>query len=208
MRGTLKIMMVCLAMVFCSTVFAAHIQNQAQPNSRAAQMQLGYQYFQAGEYAQALHWFTLAAKQGDLNAMSNIAMMYTYGQGVPKSYDKAYKLFSIAASKGNAHAEFGLGNVYSFGYGRPVDGKKALYWYKKAAVQQLPAAYFGIGSVYYHGTNVPVNKTRGIAYFTQAANRGDATAQYKLGAIYQTGGGGTTQYTCFLHVVQISLVEW
>ncbi|NIM26655.1 MAG: sel1 repeat family protein, partial [Gammaproteobacteria bacterium] len=49
-------------------------------------------------------WYERAARQGDANAMNNMAFMYGIGEGVEQSNVEAYAWFALAASRGNADA--------------------------------------------------------------------------------------------------------
>jgi TPR repeat protein len=56
------------------------------------------------DYDDAIHWYESAARQGDANAMNNLAFMHGMGEGVVQSNVEAYVWFSLAASRGNADA--------------------------------------------------------------------------------------------------------
>jgi TPR repeat protein len=51
--------------------------------------------------AQAMQWFTKAAKFGDGPAMSFLGRMYAEGNGVPRDYAKAIDWFQRAADAGD-----------------------------------------------------------------------------------------------------------
>lgn len=50
------------------------------------------------DYAQAEHWYRLAADQGDVYAQASLAILYRFGKGVHQNYVEAYKWFSIATA--------------------------------------------------------------------------------------------------------------
>ncbi len=52
----------------------------------------------------AIQWYENAARQGNANAMNNMAFMYGMGEGVAQSNVEAYAWFALAASRGNADA--------------------------------------------------------------------------------------------------------
>ena len=56
------------------------------------------------DFDDAIRWYENAARQGDANAMNNMAFMYGMGEGVAQSDVEAYAWFALAASRGNADA--------------------------------------------------------------------------------------------------------
>ena len=56
------------------------------------------------DFDDAIRWYETAARQGDANAMNNMAFMYGMGEGVQQSNVEAYAWFALAASRGNADA--------------------------------------------------------------------------------------------------------
>lgn len=54
----------------------------------------------------AFKWFSLAARQGDSEAIYNIAWMYQHGKGTTQDNIKAYKWYSVAALLGTKDATF------------------------------------------------------------------------------------------------------
>jgi len=54
--------------------------------------------------AEAAAWYHKAAKQGFVDAQTNLAMMYYHGHGVPCDHEEASKWFSLAAKQGDKEA--------------------------------------------------------------------------------------------------------
>lgn len=50
------------------------------------------------DYAQAEHWYRLAANQGDIYAQASLAILYRFGKGVQQNYVEAYKWFYLATA--------------------------------------------------------------------------------------------------------------
>jgi TPR repeat protein len=82
--------------------------------------------------AQALHWFSQAAEQGDPGAQHNLGMMYEGGKGVPQDQAEAI-LVPRAAEQGYARSQFALALRYDSGQGVARDVQQALDWLRKAA---------------------------------------------------------------------------
>jgi TPR repeat protein len=58
--------------------------------------------------AQAVSWFRQAAEQGNVNAQSNLGLMYFVGRGVPKNLVRALKWRNLAVSHASAERQGGL----------------------------------------------------------------------------------------------------
>lgn len=57
-------------------------------------------YGTSRDMEKAIYWYTKAANDGNVHAMSNLAYCYYYGNGVDKDHKKALYYFEQAASKG------------------------------------------------------------------------------------------------------------
>jgi TPR repeat protein len=58
----------------------------------------------ARDYAEAVKWYLLAAKQGYASAQYNLGIMFAKGRGLPQDYVRAYAWFNVAATQGNEPA--------------------------------------------------------------------------------------------------------
>jgi uncharacterized protein len=66
-------------------------------------------------YTAAMHWYQLAAKQGDPQAQGNIGIMYSYGKGVPQDFTEAVKWYRLAADQAAIYMQSLLGLLYARG---------------------------------------------------------------------------------------------
>ena len=64
---------------------------------------------EAQDYAQAAHWYTLAAEQNHSLAQFNLAVMYGQGQGVARDEAKWLMWMTRAAELGDAGAQYQVG---------------------------------------------------------------------------------------------------
>jgi TPR repeat protein len=103
------------------------------------------------DYKEAAKWYEKAAEHGHLKAKEylvtiyesaaiffgdygyKLAMMYEYGQGVSRNWEKAFKWYKSAALDRCADAQYKLGNLYEGGYRVKQDLKEAVKWYHRAA---------------------------------------------------------------------------
>ncbi len=56
------------------------------------------------DYYEAVHWFRLAAEQGNIRAQSKVAACFWAGKGVPRDYSKAYYWGLLAQAGGDRDA--------------------------------------------------------------------------------------------------------
>lgn len=121
------------------------MQSVAEVGDAEAQTFLGYMYYAgrspatgkavAKDYAAAVKWFRLAAKQGSSIGQTMLGVAYAQGHGVPQDYVEAVKWFRLAAEQGLALGQYGLGAAYARGQGVPQDYAEAARWYRLAAAQ-------------------------------------------------------------------------
>ena len=56
------------------------------------------------DYPNIIKFYRLSAGHGNTSAQNNLAVMYRYGDGVPKDYITAHMWFNIAAANGHDRA--------------------------------------------------------------------------------------------------------
>ena len=81
---------------------------------------------------EAVQWYRRAAEQGNLDAMTTLAVIYEDGDGVPVNMSEAIRLYSAAAERGDTSAQYFLGNKYLKGSGVAFDVRLARYWHSRA----------------------------------------------------------------------------
>ena len=70
-----------------------------------AQRNLGHMYSIEGDYENAHYWLTEASKQGDLESIYALAVLYKLGHGVPKNIEMSFTFLQIAATNGYPQAQ-------------------------------------------------------------------------------------------------------
>jgi hypothetical protein len=108
--------------------------------SVAELVERGWSALAAKNYAGAMHWYQLAAAQGNSEAQMKIGVLYSYGWGVPQNYAEAMRWFRMAADQGNALAQACVGQLYQNGSGVAQNYAEAMRWYRMAADQGNAAA--------------------------------------------------------------------
>lgn len=93
----------------------------------------GANAYKRGDYETALAVFRPLAENGDPKAQSILALMYSYGEGVPVDFREAARWYRRAAEQNSNVAQFNLGMLYAEGKGVPQDTDEAIFWLTKAA---------------------------------------------------------------------------
>lgn len=158
-------------------------------NKASAELSVGQQAYDKGDYATALKEFLPLARQGNPVAQSYVGFMHENGQGVPQDYKEAVKWYRLAANQGNSYAQDNLGILYENGRGVPQDYKEAVKWFRFSAGQGNAFAQADLGAHYEYGRGVPQDYKESAKWYRLAAEQGNAFAQNKLGIHYEYGKG-------------------
>ena len=146
-------------------------------------------------YAKALKWFQMAAKQDELTALRNLGYMYEHGEGVATNYMKAIEWYEKGASLDDAISQYNLGNIYYNGTGVEKDYTKAFEWYLKAANNGDEDAQNNIATMYFNGLGVEKNYLKAFDWYLKAADQDNPIAQCNLGNMYDNGEGVSQDYS-------------
>ena len=119
---------------------------KANSGDAAAQVQVGEQYAKAaeaaqfrdqaaGDWKQAVAWYTKAADQKNLDGELHLAELYRDGggQAFPRDMTQAAAWYRKAADQGDTGAQGMLGMLYSLGQGVPQNDVEAYFWLDLAA---------------------------------------------------------------------------
>ena len=132
---------------------------------------------------EAVHWFRLAADQGDKFAQYNLAFAFTNGRGVSASPKDAVRWYQKAAEQGMPQAQCELGLIYEHGLGVPVDYEKSVYWSRLAAEQQYAEACCNLGWLYENGLGVAQDLEQAQHWYEEAVKQEFAQAKDRLSAL-------------------------
>ncbi len=148
---------------------------------------VGYQL--SNNMADAIHWLTIAADQGHVEAQYSLADLYFRGEDVQQDYAEALKRYVQAAEQGHSSAQQGAGILYAQGLGVEQDDAQAIQWFTRAANQGNAHAQFNMGLVFDKGQGVAVDHGQAFSWFKQAAEQGISQAQFNVGMMYVKGEG-------------------
>jgi tetratricopeptide (TPR) repeat protein len=120
-------------------------------------------------YSEGMHWYRMAADQGDAAAQLQVGGLYANGWGVRQNYPEAMQWFRKAAAQDNPAAQNNIGELYANGWGVPQNYPEAMQWFRKAAEQGHPAAQNNIGGFYANGRGVPRDYAEAMRWFRTSA---------------------------------------
>ena len=78
---------------------------------------IGYTYYQKGDYKKALEVWSQEVEKGNREAMYNIGLLYFFGKGVERDLPLAFEYCKKAAYKGSSRAQNNLAYMYTKGLG-------------------------------------------------------------------------------------------
>ena len=82
------------------------------------------------------------AQKGDLNAIQQLASLYSLGNGVDKDPEEAFKWYRKAAIQGEFGAQFNIGWAYYRGEGIKKDDVNAYVWLSLAVTNSPNNTFF------------------------------------------------------------------
>ena len=153
-------------------------------SSALADYNSGFSAYVRGDYDTALREWLPLAREGNISAQRNLAVMYREGRGVQKDLGEALSWFSQAASAGNASAQYELGKLYLEDEAPFRNRATALQWLEAAADQGQANALLAL--VDFHKETDPADSLR---WLEVAGAAGVVSAQIELAERYKDGVG-------------------
>lgn len=89
---------------------------------------IGYKYYQKGQYNKALEVWQKEAADGEKEALYNIGLLYFFGKGVAKNTFVAFDYCRRAALMGSARAQNNLAYMHMNGLGTKKNLLAAYAW--------------------------------------------------------------------------------
>jgi len=134
-------------------------------------------------YETAVHWFTLSANAGSVEAQIWLASMNL--QGLIEQYNKyyGYELLRYLAESDNYEAQHNMGILYHRGIHVNQCYYTAVDWFRKSADQNFVKSYFMLGYSYQNSLGVPFeDRVRATRWFVQMQEEVDSY-EYNLAHI-------------------------
>lgn len=138
-------------------------------------------------YLEAVEAMKKLAEANDPEALGNLGMMYSNGDGVPRNEKLALEYMLRSAKTGYAFLQSNLAQMYLYGSGTPVNLPEAVRWYRSSAQKGHPTAQLALGNMYLTGNGVGQSTTEGMKLINKAAAQNYSPALSRLGYLYFTG---------------------
>lgn len=97
------------------------------------------------DHDQAVRYYTMAAKQGHIEAQCDLGECYYEGRGIDRDYNQAVYWWEKAAEKDCIRAQHGLSSCYFHGHGVGQDLEKATMLFTNATKQSSVVAQNNLG---------------------------------------------------------------
>lgn len=121
---------------------------------------------------QAVKLYTLAAEQGNYEAIYHLGECYLNGIGVEQDKKQAFDLLFKAAQADLAMAQFAAAECFARGDGTPQDQQAAFHWYRQSALRYDPRGLLETGRRYLYGQGTDRDIKQAITFLEQAAANG------------------------------------
>jgi len=128
----------------------------------------------AGDNAEAVRWYRMAAEQGYAPALHSLAQCHARGDGVAEDKTAAIRWFRRAADQGYPIAQDVLGRCYWEGEGVAADPAEAARWFLKAAEQGHVESMCSLAHCCKSGKGVPEAPAEAVRWYREAAGKGYA----------------------------------
>jgi len=141
------------------------------------------------DYEKALHYYALAADQGNPAALNELALMYEQGKGVSADPNKAREFLVLAADAGDPFGQRNLARFFLNGIAIARDVQRAFELYLASAKQGNQWSQFQVALMYSKGQGVKRDEPEASSWLRAAAEQGHARAAFLLARRYFDGQG-------------------
>ena len=160
------------------------LKNPSQDNIRKA-----LEYFESAVkkegISDALRVMEDLARNGNIDAIKRVGILYASGKGVSKNRETAIDWLSKAAELKDSQAMYLIGAIYE-----EVDNLgKAFEWYLKAANANFLDATYVVATMYKEGRGTKKNDKQALKWYLKAANANFLDATYVVATMYEEGRG-------------------
>ena len=139
------------------------------------------------KFADAIHWYRLAADAGNGDAMNYLGLKFADGKGVKQDYGEAMRWYKKAADAGNTDAMANIGQLYQNANGVDMNCDQAMSWYRKSADAGNAPAMLDVGSLYENGQCADKSSDEAMRWYKKAIDTGSTDAMIYMGSLYVNG---------------------
>lgn len=173
-------LLVLVPCYFCGVLWWQDVITTGYAHAAAAD-----QLYRAEHYEPAVLDYERAGNAGVTEAMANLGLMYSDGQGVAQNYTRAKEWYEKAARAGDALSMNNLGVLYDQGNGVEQDYVRARQWFEKAASAGDATAMRNLGVLYERGKGVGRDYRQAKQWYEKASALGDTLAAERLRSLPQ-----------------------
>lgn len=164
-----------LAVLFCCLFLNVSV------STADSDYEKGVAALEAGQLEEGFQLIKRAAEAGNIEAQSDLGIMYLKGQGVEPSLAEAVNWFEVVANAGSVWHQNELAQIYEWiaSHQEKQDLADAWYedalaWYRVAAEQEYGLAQYNIGRMFYEGLGVEQDNQEAFAWVWLAKQNPDA----------------------------------
>lgn len=165
----------------------AQLLEAALDGLRDAQYLLAQMYMEGKgvqpDAASALHWYTVAASQGDRLAMNMVGRCHELGQGTVADPAMAAVWYRRAAEHGLDWGMYNHANLLATGRGVPQDRARAFALYSQAAQLGHAKSMNLVGRHLEEGWETPADPQAALRWYRKSAEAGDFRGQASYASI-------------------------
>ena len=146
-------------------------------------------------HEEAARLLKLAAKENIPQAFHYLGILYEYGLGVPRDFEKAMESYTRAAESQYIESIYHLALMYAFGRGGPIDYRRAIALLEGAGrADHAPSSYY-MGVFKMNGYGCQPSYEEAVNWFEKAA----ALDDYRVSARASKAAHELTQMLADAH---------
>ncbi|WP_300378100.1 peptidoglycan-binding protein [Henriciella sp.] len=156
------------------------LEESAASGNSVAQLLLGEQKIDEGDYTNGPSLVRKAAEGGEPAAQYRLAKLHERGLGVPKDLEAARDWTQRAAEGGNVKAMHDLAVYFAEGEGGQKSYAAAVEWFRKAAGYGLTDSQYNLAVLYESGLGITQSQTEALYWYEIAHMQGDDGAMGRI----------------------------
>lgn len=125
------------------------------------------------QFYEAYELFKFAAQHHIPQAEHFLAVMYEYGLGIIKDFDKAKEYYNRAVEKQYTESMYHLALMYTDGRGGDIDYKHAMSLFEKCARENHAPCTYYVGVFLYYGYGLEPDYYKALNWFERAVAMDD-----------------------------------
>lgn len=134
-------------------------------------------------------WYEKAARNGNIHAIFNLAVINAKGLGIRRNPTRAVHLYRQAALRGDLQSQANLSVMLLDGDGVKKNITEGLHWLRRAAKRGDSKAQYNLGNAYANGEDgVRKSSKLALKWLSKAAKQGHIKARRLLESLRKKAG--------------------